>query len=194
MAWQSVSFFDSGNPQSQAFFNGPMSSFSSCNSRVFLDSAPLAVKLVQPIEPVKDITMHSSGSRSTPDPRAAVIAIAWLGILITTPLLAQDTIGTCADLPSRLEACEPYECTFTHPFTGGEETRAVSPGEDGVCVYRESMPNNGEMTCRYDEATRKDIAAFYQESFDAESSGEAPPGNDALNEAMTDGTCQVFGY
>jgi hypothetical protein len=125
-------------------------------------------------------------------PRWLDLALA--AVMTASPVLAQDTIGTCADLPAHLEACEAFTCTFTHPFTGGEETRTVVPGDDGVCLYRESMPNEGELTCRYDESTRADVAAFYRASFATESSSQIPPEDNPLNAAMADGTCEVKGY
>lgn len=35
------------------------------------------------------------------------------------------------ELPAHLEACKPFECTFTHPFTGEEETR-MEPASSAV--------------------------------------------------------------
>lgn len=110
------------------------------------------------------------------------------------PTWAEGLVGTCAELPDRLEACEPHTCTFTHPFTGGEESRSIVAEEEGECIYRESMPNDGLMECRYDESTRKDMAAYYREAFEAERTGAEPPDNALLNTALADGTCEVSGY
>jgi len=138
--------------------------------------------------------MHRPVPRERTGVTPALISVALLATFYATALQAQDPVGECTDLPEHLAACEAYECAFTHPFTGSEETRAVAPEEGGLCLYRESMPNDGEMTCRYDEAGREEMAAFYRASFDAMASGEAPPDNDVLNAAMADGTCRVSGY
>ncbi len=123
--------------------------------------------------------------------RASKLVTAGLLATAAFSATAQDLVGTCGDLPDRLEACEKFECTFTHPFTGGEETRAVIGMSDGACQYQESMPNDGEMNCAYDEPTRKKMAAYYRSYF---TTGGPPDGEDAFNNALKDGTCEVSGY
>lgn len=109
---------------------------------------------------------------------------------MTTPIAAQDLVGDCGPLPDRLAACEPFTCTFTHPFTGGSETREVRGPDGDNCLYHESMPNKGSMDCTWDEATRARMADFYRESF----AGGAPSAGNPLNDALADGTCKVSGY
>ncbi|KAA9130895.1 hypothetical protein F3N42_11075 [Marinihelvus fidelis] len=136
--------------------------------------------------------MNRSTRTQTRTPHAVAIMMAGLAaVMVAAPAAAQPLVGTCGDLPDHLEACTAFECTFTHPFTGGEETRAVVGEENGNCHYRESMPNDGEMNCSYDEATRKTMATYYRSYF---TTGGPPDGEDAFNNALKDGTCEVSGY
>jgi hypothetical protein len=111
--------------------------------------------------------------------------------LAATPLVAQDMVGDCGDLPDKLAACEEFSCTFTHPFTGGSETRSVKGIQDELCQYHESMPNKGSMDCAYDETRRVTMADYYRAWFET---GNPPPGGNPLNDAMGDGTCKISGY
>lgn len=60
---------------------------------------------------------------------SATFAAATLAL--TMNVSAQDLVGDCDELPAHLEACKPFECTFTHPFTGEEETR-MEPASSAV--------------------------------------------------------------
>lgn len=123
----------------------------------------------------------------------------------------------CQALPDMLTSCTPFQCEFTNPFDGKQHTRQVLGMVDGKCNYVESMPNGGQMTCNYNEDTRKNVAEYYRDideqsknaesiginlSFDTSGSGEGDVtvdgnpvnSNHSLEDAMKDGTCVVSGY
>lgn len=117
----------------------------------------------------------------------------------------------CPDLAARLEACEKYACTFTHPFTRQALEKRIEGPRDAACVYVEQMPNNGLMTCTYTESARKAVAAYYRELEKASrASTHVKTGSDGttetrysidgkevknpLQEAMKSGQCVVTGY
>lgn len=123
-------------------------------------------------------------------PRQLTLILSCVGVCVTAPISAQDAIGTCGDLPDKLEACEQYSCEFTHPFTGEEMMRSIEPAADGMCSYHETMPNNGEMNCEYDQADLTEIAEYYRVSFES----PEPVEPNALEAAMADGRCVISGY
>ncbi|MET0086587.1 MAG: hypothetical protein ABW082_08735 [Sedimenticola sp.] len=89
-------------------------------------------------------------------------------LLICQPLWAA---SECTEYADRLDACEPYECSFTHPFTGTPMKKSViGPDDDGNCLTREQMPGNMTMECRFDEAYRKEVADYIRQVEAAEKS------------------------
>lgn len=119
------------------------------------------------------------------------LAVSALAMFAAAPVAALDLVGSCGELPDKLAACEEYSCTFTHPFTGGPETRTVEGLEGDTCKYRESMPNKGAMDCAYDAATRQAMADYYRSYFET---GNPPGDGNPLNDALADGICKVSGY
>lgn len=117
-------------------------------------------------------------------------------------------------LAENLEHCKEFKQEFIHPFTGEPTERNVMGIVEEKCVYKEEMPNNGEMNCKYTEEVRKVVAQQYRDIVDAqiiqarmeltESDGEAKMKStytldgkevdDPLSQAMNDGTCVISGY
>ena len=117
----------------------------------------------------------------------------------------------CAELADRLEACQPYRCAFTHPFTGARMQREVKGMAAGKCVYEEQMPGRGRMGCHYTPQQARAVARYYRSFMgsqrDVSVTVEMGPGaskttrreggeivNNPLQAAMADGTCVVSGY
>ena len=108
-----------------------------------------------------------------------------------------------AGLPGNLENCTAYSEEFVHPFSGEELTReVVGLNADGLCEYKEEMPDDGLMTCAYSEETREVIAQYYadQASY-SQFAGvtrtytlNGKSVENPLNEAMNNGDCTVSGY
>ena len=139
------------------------------------------------------------------------IVILGMLVLAAGPAAAQTApAAECADFAARLEACVPYTCTFTHPFTGQPMERRIIGLKGDRCEYQEQMPNGGLMTCSYTEETRRDVAAFFQMTMEAQSvEGRAQVGSggattstkvdgrqvrNPLDEALRSGACRVSGY
>jgi len=107
-------------------------------------------------------------------------------------------------LADHLEECKELKQEFTHPFTGQPTESNIVGMVDGKCLYREEMPNNGMMECKYTEDVRKAVANEYREM------GSMQEGNmvkmkstsivdgeeveSPLVKAMNDGTCVISGY
>ncbi|MES9844332.1 MAG: hypothetical protein ABW131_06755 [Candidatus Sedimenticola sp. 6PFRAG5] len=115
----------------------------------------------------------------------------------------------CDAYPDMLDACETYQCSFTHPFTGKPMKREIiGPQADGNCLTREQMPGNMLMECSFDEPYRKNVAGFVrktqaakQVSTKARISGvqsevttrlDKKPVQNPLQEAMKLGLCKVI--
>lgn len=112
---------------------------------------------------------------------------------------------TTEGLPSHLTQCTAYSETFRHPFTGEELNREVLGfNSDGLCEYKEEMPNEGLMHCKYSEQTRAVMAQYYE---DVVLSGPGSMGfetklytidgkrvTNPLDEVMNNGTCTISGY
>lgn len=117
---------------------------------------------------------------------------------------------SCDDFPDHLERCMPYECQFSHPFTGETMVKAVVGEEAGICLYVEEMPNGGQMNCRYDPELRTAIAQYYRDVAAAKTTAVDAQVNEdriratytidgkevenPLQEAMTNGQCDISGY
>ncbi len=117
---------------------------------------------------------------------------------------------SCDDFPEHLERCTPYKCQFSHPFTGETMVKAVVGEEAGICLYVEEMPNDGQMNCRYNPELRTAIAQYYRDvaaakttAVDAQVTGDRTRATytidgqeveNPLQEAMTNGQCDISGY
>lgn len=120
--------------------------------------------------------------------------------------------STCADFTENLRKCEPYSCSFKHPFTGGMMKRQIVGLKNNVCQYVEEMPNNGKMECLYPLERLDAVADAYKKAFaqfesgninfsakfslgdsSAETEGSGND-NNALQKYLDDGTCVVTGY
>lgn len=116
-----------------------------------------------------------------------------------------------------LSSCVTHSETFTHPLTGDALTREIvgfDPNDASICVYKEQMPNNGLMTCRYTESQRQLAAVYYEDILTADSYGtsihsELKPDGDQtdvkyyiddqevsnpLQTFMENGVCVITGY
>ncbi|HKK62069.1 MAG TPA: hypothetical protein VJ951_05890 [Bacteroidales bacterium] len=119
--------------------------------------------------------------------------------------LGVNTEVSTAGLPNNLRQCTAYFETFRHPFTGEELNREVlGLHTDGLCEYKEEMPNNGLMHCKYSEQTRAVMAQYYE---DVVLSGPGSMGfktklytidgkrvTNPLDEVLNNGTCTISGY
>lgn len=125
----------------------------------------------------------------------------------------QASADDCNDFPEKLEKCEPYTCSFTHPFTQQSMERKIVGPEDGRCKYIEEMPNGGKMECRYPLNKLKEIAQFYKRTLTARettsdfsidlSTGRVKTGetidgvkttSNLLQECLNNGDCIISGY
>lgn len=104
-------------------------------------------------------------------------------------------------LADHLEECKELKQEFTHPFTGQPTERNIVGMVDGKCLYREEMPNNGMMECKYTEDVRKAVANEYREIGSMQEGNmvkmESVDGEEVespLMKAMNDGTCEITGY
>ena len=118
--------------------------------------------------------------------------------------------ASCDDFPDHLELCTPYKCQFSHPFTGETMVKAVVGEEAGECIYAEEMPNGGQMDCRYNPESRTAIAQYYRDIATAKTTGidvqvtedriratytiDGKEVENPLQEAMTNGQCEISGY
>ena len=117
---------------------------------------------------------------------------------------------SCDEFPDHLELCTPYKCQFSHPFTGETMVKAVIGEEAGMCLYVEEMPNDGQMNCRYNPELRTAIAQYYRDVAAAKTTAVDAQVNEdriratytidgkevenPLQEAMTNGQCDISGY
>lgn len=111
-----------------------------------------------------------------------------------------------------LNSCTVYKTSFKHPLTGETLKKEIMGIIGGKCVYREQMPNGGEMECNYAESERVAVAKYYKNLAAAESastsletnltSGEQKVaytinGKDVenpLQEAINSKICVISGY
>jgi hypothetical protein len=91
----------------------------------------------------------------------------------------------CGGFGQSLISCSPFSCRFNHPF-GGKMERKIVGEENGKCKTEEEMPNNGLMTCYFDDSTKSLAADFY------DSMGKK--NQSKMNQWMSDGTCEISGY
>jgi hypothetical protein len=68
----------------------------------------------------------------------------------------------CKLLSEKFVGCEPYTCDFTHPMKGEKLTRTIDGTIDGTCRYREMMPENMKLECRFPEEMQIVMAQYYQ--------------------------------
>ncbi len=113
-----------------------------------------------------------------------------------------------------LEKCTPFKSQFIHPFNGQNMQREIVGITEGKCLYIEEMPNNGQMTCRYDIEQLPVIAKYYRDVALAKSHTTSAKitshedkqevkitytinGKEVKNpmqECMKNGTCIISGY
>ena len=74
---------------------------------------------------------------------------------------AAEPAKECADLPTKLEKCEPYECVYTN--SKGKPTKRAVKGLSGKdCKFEEEMTNRMALLCVYPEKDRKQAASYYK--------------------------------
>ncbi len=118
----------------------------------------------------------------------------------------------CDLFSSKLASCAQYKCQFIHPFTEETMEKEIMGVINEKCHYEEQMPNNGKMTCDYDEDTRMAVAQYYTDIVDNEDDEEGVHielegeeyeitytinGEEVLNplqEVMDRGICVISGY
>jgi len=87
---------------------------------------------------------------------------------------------------------------------------AVVGEEAGICLYVEEMPNDGQMNCRYNPELRTAIAQYYRDVAAAKTTDvdaqvtedriratytiDGTDVENPLQEAMTNGQCDISGY
>ena len=117
---------------------------------------------------------------------------------------------SCEDFPDYLDLCTPYKCQFSHPFTGETMVKAVVGEKAGICIYVEEMPNAGQMNCRYNPELRTAIAQYYRDVAAARTTDvdvqvtedriratyriDGKEVENPLQEAMSNGQCEILGY
>ncbi len=124
---------------------------------------------------------------------------------------------TCDLLADNLQSCTPFKCQALHPFTNTFMQKEIVGLVETKCLYRDQMPNNGLMECKFSESTRLAMAKSFQTEFEAMSSGKSMESSlsvdlvtgesqttysidgqvvpdNPLQTALTDGTCVITGY
>lgn len=85
----------------------------------------------------------------------------WILAATLLALQPQAAAAECKAYADKLETCEPYECSFKHPFTGKPMIKKVVGLEaDGNCLTHEQMPSNTHMECHLNEYFRKAVAVY----------------------------------
>ena len=122
----------------------------------------------------------------------------------------------CPEFIDNLRTCTATTCDFKHPFTGETMTREIVGVNGDKCVYREEMPEDGEMSCNYSETSRVAVAEYYEKiingeeySFSSSISILSDDGDDGvtqtetvdgeeienpLSKSLASGECIVTGY
>jgi len=172
-------------------------------------------------------TYYKQATIAVPEPPKARSRASMVKITPTTTSSAQKAVSPqkpqsspvtasapqikgCDALPDKLDKCEPFKCTFTHPLTGEPMTKEIRGVSGNKCVYVEQMPNGGKMECNYLESMRKSVAQFLKSTASATSvetkfqsdlltsqsktivNGKEVP--NPLQEATDTGQCVVSGY
>ncbi|MCP4652963.1 MAG: hypothetical protein GY858_06225 [Candidatus Omnitrophica bacterium] len=106
---------------------------------------------------------------------------------------------SCADFPSKLAECQPYECSFRHPFTGETMKRKIRGLKNNRCHYVEEMPNNGKMRCKFAVDSLTELAQYYRKEAKKTDSGSfsfstGSQTTNPLQKCLNDGDCVVSGY
>lgn len=96
----------------------------------------------------------------------------------------KDMMASCEDYPAMLEACQPYACTFVHPFTGTAMEKRIIGEKEGKCLTTEQMPNHGKMACAYTVDMRKAEARALR-AFAAEGNAAAQAHTSAEEDSIT---------
>lgn len=60
-----------------------------------------------------------------------------------------------------LDNCQASITKFKHPFTWEMMKKEIVGISNNKCIYIEEMPNNGKMTCSYNDIERRIAAQFY---------------------------------
>ncbi|MEJ1366190.1 MAG: hypothetical protein RPU52_13970 [Candidatus Sedimenticola sp. (ex Thyasira tokunagai)] len=138
-----------------------------------------------------------------------MMRIRWILAITLFALQSQAVAAECEKYADKLEACEPYECSFKHPFSGKAMVKKIiGPTPDGNCLTHEQMPGNMVMECRFSESYRKETAEYIREvqaaketRTEARISGgksevttrlDGKKVKNPLQEAMKRGYCQVM--
>src|SRR5699024_4764315 len=111
--------------------------------------------------------------------------------------------ASTAGLPHHLGECTAYSETFRHPMIGDELNKEViGLYEDGLCEYKEEMPNGGVMECKLSEETRLVMAQYYKNEARYSSYAgikityklNGKTVENPLDVAMNNGECTISGY
>src|SRR5699024_9141069 len=106
-------------------------------------------------------------------------------------------------LPHHLEECTAYSETFTHTMIGDELNKEVMGlDEDGLCKYKEEMPNGGLMECKFSKETRLVMARYYKNEARYSSFAgikityilNGKTVESLLDVVMNNGDCTISGY
>ena len=75
----------------------------------------------------------------------------------------------CLLLPSMLESCQPFSCSYFHIFTNRSHTRTIN-GKDaaGNCLWEEDIPGPFLSECTFSPDHLSPLARFYEEGFTAD--------------------------
>jgi len=129
------------------------------------------------------------------------------GLSLAAPAIADE----CDAYVAHLKDCTPFVCTFKHPFTGKPMQKAVVGVAGGQCKTTEQMPNKGKMECNLSPARRVAIVEELRmlaaaKKVESEGKGNAAgkmkttvkadgkPVQNALQDAMNAGECEISGY
>lgn len=182
----------------------------------------LGVKLTYYLDEIDHIQEEGKGTGSVPETSqrqasSTTVARDEPGPVVQHPLQAVDpSADECRELPSKLESCQNYECTFKHPFTGEMLRKRITRETSGLCNYVEEMPNGGRMECHYSASMRKAVAQYYADLVDPEKAhqvrgvrttlntetgkttvvhtSDGKEITDPLQTALDQGDCVVSGY
>jgi hypothetical protein len=78
----------------------------------------------------------------------------------------QEIVGTCDELPNKLETCEPFSCQLEQMNIGKKYIlkKSVSGLINGKCLYTEEMTEFGKINCEFSEDMRKRIAQQHRDN------------------------------
>ncbi|MEM7765799.1 MAG: hypothetical protein AAF290_17185 [Pseudomonadota bacterium] len=117
----------------------------------------------------------------------------------TDPTLASDTldepIGDCASMPMALAECRSFVCEASHPYYDRNNFRlrreVVGQADDILCDYRESVPPDQTMLCRFPEDAAQFYASVLKQTFEGYARGDLTLSTDEDQPKPYAGHCNI---